>query len=213
MEQQKVAIVDDHKLFSSALSSMIDDFNDYQVLFEAKNGQDFQNKLKDVDVIPDIVLMDYNMPVMNGIETTKWTATIYPEIKVLGLSMDSDEIIVIRMLKAGAKGYILKDVSPKDFKLALDELTHKGYYHSDLVGETMMHALTEPFDPIEYLKKREIEFLKHAATEKTYKEIAKDMYLSPKTIDGYRESLFSKLNIKSRTGLVLYAIKNKIITL
>jgi DNA-binding NarL/FixJ family response regulator len=133
----------------------------------------------------------------------------HPEIKVLALTMEDDEVTILKMLRACAKGYLLKDIHPSVLHEAIIQTHRKGFYYTEQVSDTLLHANeieTKPLNKI-VLKPRELELLKYAAKEMTYKEIAGKMFLSPKTIDGYRESLFIKLDIKSRIGLVLYAIK------
>jgi DNA-binding NarL/FixJ family response regulator len=131
--------------------------------------------------------------------------------------MYDNENAIIRMFKAGAKGYILKDIDPMEFRSALDSLMRKGFYYSELITGKLIHAVSklddpgEPFKSPSSLNTREIEFLKLVCTEMTYKEIAEKMFLSARTIDGYRDALFEKLNVKSRVGLVLYAIKHNIV--
>jgi two-component system, NarL family, invasion response regulator UvrY len=213
-----VAVVDDHILLRNGLANLIRSLDSYAVLFEADNGKDFIEQLKPL-YLPDIVLMDINMPEMDGYETALWLKRNYPGIKVLALSMYDNENSVIRMMKNGAKGYVLKDIEPVEFRRALDSLISKGYYYSELITGKLIHAvnhLDEPEQPVRsiiMLNDREIEFLKLACTEMTYKEIAEKMFLSARTIDGYRDSLFEKLNVKSRVGLVMYAIKNGIVSL
>jgi DNA-binding NarL/FixJ family response regulator len=213
----RVAVTDDHVLLRNGLANLIRSFDQYEVVFEADNGKDFLAKL-DKDALPDIVLMDINMPEMDGYETALWLKRNYPDVKVLALSMYDNENAIIRMLKNGAKGYILKDIDPAEFRVALDALVRKGYYYSELVTGKLIHAvnnLDEPDQPIKNLaalNDREIDFLKYACTEMTYKEIADKMFLSPRTIDGYRDALFEKLNCKTRVGLVMYAIKNGIVS-
>jgi DNA-binding NarL/FixJ family response regulator len=113
------------------------------------------------------------------------------------------------MLKSGAKSYLFKDINPTVLHDSLKEVVEKGFYYTDKITNILLGAMHKEVEPRVTLKEREIEFLKHICTEKTYKEIASDMFLSPKTIDGYREALFEKLNKKSRVGLAIYAIKNK----
>jgi DNA-binding NarL/FixJ family response regulator len=115
------------------------------------------------------------------------------------------------MLKAGAKGYLLKDVDKNILEKALKEVVKNGYYHTKDVSTLLINSLNEDKSSKIQLKEREIEFIEHVCSELTYKEIAEKMFLSPKTIDGYRDSLFQKLNLRNRIGLVLYAIKEKII--
>jgi two-component system, NarL family, invasion response regulator UvrY len=213
-----VAVVDDHVLLRNGLANLIRSLDSYAVLFEADNGKDFIEQLKS-HYQPDIVLMDINMPEMDGYETALWLKRNHPGIKVLALSMYDNENSVIRMMKNGAKGYILKDIDSVEFRRALDSLISKGYYYSELVTGKLVHAvnqLDEPEQPIRsliMLNDREIEFLKLACTEMTYKEIAEKMFLSARTIDGYRDALFEKLNVKSRVGLVMYAIRSGIVNI
>ena len=155
--------------------------------------------------------MDVNMPIMNGIETTTYLREHYPNIKVIALSVEEEEDTIIKMLKAGAKGYLLKDVEKNILETALNEVINNGYYHTKDVSNLLINSLNEDFKNSKtQLKEREIEFLKLVCTELTYKEIAEKMFLSPKTIDGYRDTLFYKLQVKNRIGLVIYAIKHKI---
>lgn len=212
MSKYSIAIVDDHVLFAQSLTSLISTFETYEVVFHALNGKEFISKLDSSKKRPDIVLLDINMPIMNGLETMEWLNKNQPNMPVLALSMDDSEDTIIKMLRFGAKGYILKDIHPKMFKKAIEDVINKGFYFSDKITYSILDLVDKgnETDTIK-LKDREVEFLKLACTEKTYKEIAEKMFLSPKTIDGYREVLFDKLQVKSRIGLVLYAIKSKLI--
>ena len=196
-----IALADDHVLLRNGLANLLREL-DYDVLFEADNGKDFLEKLKDHHA-PQIALMDINMPGMDGYQTTLHLKQHFPEIKVLALSMYDDENAIIRMLRNGAKGYILKDSDPAELKNALQALLHKGFYHSDLVTGKLIHTINNMDEPehitiksVLGLNPKEIEFLKLVCTEKTYKEIADEMHLSHRTIDGYRDNLFEKLEIK-----------------
>lgn len=217
-EQCKVALADDHALIRNGLAGLISTFEGYTVLFQAGNGQEFIEKL-DPKSPPDIVLMDINMPKKDGYDTTLWLKQNYPDVKVLALSMYDNENSIIRMLKNGAKGYILKDAEPAELKSALDSLCKKGYHYSDLVTGHLINSIAKLDDEHEkhknplLLSERELDFLRYSCTELSYKEIADKMFVSPRTIDGYREALFEKLEIKSRVGLVIYAIKNGIVNL
>ncbi|HUQ97097.1 MAG TPA: response regulator transcription factor [Chitinophagaceae bacterium] len=211
----KVALVDDHVLLRKGLAGLITNLG-YNIHLECDNGNELMQKLKSSDA-PDIVLMDINMPEMDGYQTTLWLKKTHPLIRVLALSMYDDEASIIRMIKNGAKGYIVKDADPLLLKTAIDTVISKGFYYSEMVTGRLVHSVQhmdeEESDTTELLKlnEREIQFLKLASTEMTYKEIAEKMFLSARTIDGYRDALFEKLNIKSRVGLVLYAIRNKIV--
>lgn len=211
----KVALVDDHVLLRNGLAGLVNSFDGYEVVFEADNGNNFIEKIKKA-AEPDIVLMDINMPEMDGYATASWLQLNHPLIKVLALSMYDNENAIIRMFKAGTKGYVLKDCEPMELKTALDAVVKTGYYYSDLVSNRLIHSINKLDDTTNDLKttiqlnEKEIAFLKLACTEMTYKEIADKMFLSPRTIDGYRDALFEKLGITSRVGLVLYAIRNGI---
>ena len=211
----KIALVDDHSLLRMGLASLVESQGN-TVLFEADDGKEFIKKLDGQD-LPHIVLMDINMPEMDGFETTQWLRQNHPGVHVLALSMYDNETSIIRMLKCGAKGYILKDSEPAELKTAIDDIISKGFYYSDLVSGKLMHAINKLDDETDDLKNlvplndRETDFLKYACTEMTYKEIADKMFVSPRTIDGYRDALFEKLHVKTRVGLVMYAIKNGIV--
>jgi len=210
-----IVLVDDHVLLRNGLASLIKDLG-HEVLFEADNGQEFTQKLKPGS-LPDIVLLDINMPEMDGYETAQWLKINHSDVKVLALSMYDNENAIIRMLKCGAKGYILKDSEPAELKAAVEALISKGYYYSDLVSGKLIHAINKIDDEgsdintMSNLNERETDFLKYSCTELTYKEIADKMFVSPRTIDGYRDALFEKLHVKTRVGLVMYAIKNGIV--
>lgn len=205
-----VALVDDHVLMRNGLAALVRDFGPYTVLFEADNGRDCMEKLA-AGRLPDILLLDIQMPLMDGYETAALLKTLYPTIKVLALSMYDNETAILRMLRQGVRGYVLKDIEPAEMRQALCEVTEKGYYHSEHVTGRLLN--TAGHQDGSFLTDREIEFLRWTATELTYKEIAQEMCLSPRTIDGYRDALFQKLQTKSRIGLVVYSIRNGVVHL
>lgn len=210
----KVAIVDDHALFACSLEGLINSFSDFNTIYHVRNGLELKERLKENIPMPDLILIDVNMPVMNGFETAEWLSKTHPEIKFLALTMDDDEASILKMLRLGAKGYLLKDIEPENLKSALKEVVAKGYFHCDKVSEALLHSLNPPIiDDLFNFKENELIFIKLASSEMTYKEIADVMKLSYKTIDGYRQDLFNKLNIKNRVGLVMFALKNNIIQL
>ena len=187
-------------------------------MFETDNGKDFIPQLNPAQ-LTDVVLMDIIMPEMDGYDTCQWLKTNYAFIKVLALSMYDNESSIIRMIKRGAKGYILKDSEPAKLRRAIDALVNKGYYYTDIVSGKLINAINKideessEFKNLTKLNERETDFLKYTCTELTYKEIADKMYVSPRTIYGYRDALFGKLGVKTRVGLVIYAIRNGIRTL
>jgi DNA-binding NarL/FixJ family response regulator len=206
-----IALVDDHILLRNGLASIINSIPGYSVSFEANNGRDFINQLK-TNAEPDIVLLDINMPEMNGVETAIWLKENLPSAKVLVLSVMDTDSVIISMLKHGARGYILKDSKPDVFRQALNSIRDSGFYMNELVSNKMLNYVTRAEEPandsvISSLNENEITFLHLSCTELTYKEIAEKMKVSPRTVDGYRDHLLKKLNVQSRVGLVVFAIK------
>ena len=204
-----VIIVDDHNLFAQSLKGLIASFQNFEVVEIFKNGQELIDHLLTCENKPDIILLDVRMPVMNGIETMEWVRKHLPKQKVLALTMEHDEDTIIKMIKAGCRGYLLKDIEPDEFLLALNCVIESGYYLNE--ESSVASCSTNREKIADRLSFREMEFLHLACSELTYKQVADEMNLSPKTIDGYRENLFNKLNVHSRVGLVLYAVKNKMV--
>lgn len=213
-----IAIVDDHALFRKSLSVLIGLFPKYQVIYNAANGKDFIGQLQPPN-LPDIVLMDISMPVMDGYATTAWLRANYPQISVLALSTMDSETAIIKMIKNGAKGYLLKDTEPEELKRAFEDVIARGYFYNKLISHKVLknvNQLTDVGNTIcgfIKLSEREIEFLKLACTELTYKEIADKFFVSVRTVEGYRDTLCDKLNLKTRIGLAMYAIKNGLVNL
>lgn len=209
MEKYSVVIVEDHTLLSQAIAGVVNDFEKFQVSYLCKNGKELVEKFEISTNIPNLVLMDVNMPIMNGIETTEWLKKHHPNVNVLALTVEENEVTILKMIRAGAKGYLLKDIDKKTLEKALLKIMDTGVYYSNSVNEVLINSVNGRNIEFE-LKNHEIEFLKYICSELTYKEIAEKMNVSPKTVDGYRDHLFTKLDAKNRIGLVLYAIKHKI---
>jgi two-component system invasion response regulator UvrY len=205
-----IAIVDDHHLLAQALAELIQKFDNYDVLLVAENGRDLIRYLNRGDC-PDIVLLDISMPEMDGFETAAYLKENCPTIKVLALSMMEREENIVRMVRNGAKGYLLKGCRPADLLQALEDLTTKGYYYTDFMTDRLIKSLnpSEDSTPAAYFNfsERELIFLKLACSELTYAEIADKMCVSARTVDGYREAIFQKMQVKSRVGMVLMAIR------
>lgn len=216
MKTISIAFVDDHRLLRHGLVESIQKRPDYQVVLEADNGKDFIQQLGELPELPNLVLLDIKMPEMNGFDTALWLKNNYSEIKVIALSMNYDESSILRMLRNGAKGYLLKDADSEEFYEAIDRVMTQGFYYSDLVVSALSNSMQSPHGILQHssdlINPRELEFLKLICSgDLTYKAIADKMNLSERTIDGYRESLFDKLGVKSKVGLVLYAVQNNLL--
>lgn len=210
-EPIRIALVDDHRLFRSGITSLINNFDRYAILFEAGDGEEMMRKITP-KLKPHIILLDINMPKMNGISSARWLRDTHPDINIIVLSMFEDAEKVLTMVRMGVKGYLLKDAEPEEFEDALYKVSQNEIYYPEFVTRHLVDSINTDFN-LAKLNSREIEFLKLAGTELTYKEIADHMCISSRTVDGYRDQLFEKLRIKSRIGLVLYAIKHKLIDL
>ena len=207
-----VALVDDHVLLRKGLAALLVE-KSYDVVFQADNGRNFIDNCCNKGIIPQVLLLDINMPVMDGYETAEWVRDHHPEMRILALSVFDDEHAIIKMLHKGARGYLLKDCEPEELKTAIDNIAVKGFYHSELVSTKLIHSMSGPDSQQQRpgLTEKELQFLKLSCSELTYKEIAVKMGLSPRTVDGYRDALFEKLGIRSRVGLAIYAIKNRVV--
>lgn len=209
-----VAIVDDHELMAKALSGLIQKFDDYEVIFECFGGEDLIRRFA-LGVIPEIVLLDIHMPNMDGYEVAQWLSANRPSVRILALSMNDKEDSIIKMLTNGAKGYLLKGCKTYELKEALDAMRLKGVYYSEFVTGQLVKSLSpgvrKEHAEILSLNEREKSFIKLACSDLTYVEIADKMCVSPRTVDGYRESVFVKMDVKSRVGMVIKAIKLKLV--
>jgi DNA-binding NarL/FixJ family response regulator len=208
----QIALVDDHRLFRSGIAALIDSFGGYNVLFEAAHGQELIESIT-TGLVPDIILLDINMPVMDGISTAQWLRRYHPSVRIIILSMFEDAEKVLLMVRAGVKGYLLKDAEPDEFERALSKVSEGELFYPDFVTRHLLNNFNIDKEAQVQLNPREIEFLRLTSTELTYKEIADTMNISVRTVDSFRDHLFEKLQIKSRVGLVLYSIKNKLIDL
>lgn len=208
--KKNIVIVDDHVLIAKALEGIIDNFNDFEVIYGCENGKDLIDKFENDAKIPDIILLDISMPIMDGFETAAWLTKNHPEIKVMALSMQGDDNSVIKMIKNGAKGYLLKNTHPKDLETALTKLNEDGFFYPEWASKIIFSNLNKDKEGENAVRisDREREFLKYTVTELSYKEIADKMCCSPRTVESYRDQLCDKLDLKTRVGLAVFAIKN-----
>lgn len=210
-----IAIIDDHNLFRLGMMSLLSESTEIQIVFDASNGKDMMEKIVR-HPLPEVILMDVSMPIMDGFESTSWIKENYPQIKILALSMFEEDKPIIKMLKKGAGGYLLKESKTSDVIAAIKAINQHGYYLNDLVSGKLLRNIQDhqPAQNVETaLSTNETKFLQLCCSEFTYKEIADQMNLSPHTIDNYRQDLFQRFEIKSRTGLVLFALKHELVVL
>ena len=216
MKDCSVALIDDHELMRNGLQGIVDGFEGFRVTMQAINGKDFIQQVKK-NSKPDIALVDITMPVMNGYDTAAWIKKNLPDTKILALSMLDNETAVIKMLKNGASGYVLKDSKPAQLLQALNAVRESGFFMNDMVNSRVIHYLNSSAENskqhglLSNINDREIEFLNLSASELSYREIAEHLNVSPRTVEGYRDSLFLKLDVKTRIGLVLFGIKHGLI--
>ncbi len=209
-----LGIADDHQLFLKSLSLLISSLEDFTIVVEAMNGKDLVDKLQSKKAEPDIILLDVNMPVMDGRQTAEYLSEKFPAIKLVALSMKDDDATIISMIKAGCCAYLLKDIHPEELNKALHEIHKKGYYNSDAANINYRRLLQHQEKEKELqLTDKEKQFLQLACSDATYKQIAAAMHVSERTVDGYRENLFKKLNVQSRTGMALEALRKNIVSL
>lgn len=212
----KIGVVDDHRLFREGIVSMITDWgSSYEVIFEADNGVDLMKKLKEHEN-PHIIIMDSEMPLMNGAAATIRVKDEYPEILVLALTMLDGRTDFMRLVKSGIDGFLNKNTSPEEVQEAIDKLISTGHYFKGGQLDQMLLILRGEdlgFKDIQSLNYKELEFIRHATSEMPYKAIAVQMGVSEKTIDGYRSKVFEKLDVNTRVGMVIRAVKEGIVKL
>jgi DNA-binding NarL/FixJ family response regulator len=213
----KVSMADDHVLLRNALAALIDSFGDCKVICQCSTGKELIESIA-AGQIPDVALLDLNMPAMNGLETAAWLQKHQPGIKALMLTMYDSELSMIRLLQAGVKGFLKKDIHPSELRFALHSVVESGYYYSNhttgkLVNLFRHNASGQMGLQKAILAEQELEFLQLACSDLTYKEIAGRMGLNPRAVDTLRDQLFIKLDVRSRVGLAMVAIKNGVVTI
>lgn len=211
----KVALIDDHKIFSDSLASLINDFEGFSVCWSAQDGMMAIKLLEQNKDVPDIVLLDIIMPGINGIEVAKWIFENKKNIKVLALTMEEDDNSVIQMLQYGVVGYLLKSIGSEELLTALQQVVKYGYYYTPIITGNIHKHVEKKISAgnVPELSEREKELLNYLCTEMSYAEISKKMFLSESTVDTYRARLFEKFEVKNRIGLILKAINLGIIKL
>lgn len=216
MGKIKVLLADDHQMFLDGLSSLLSQLKDVEVVAVVNNGKEALEKIPAVS--PDLAILDLNMPVMNGIETAKKIVERFPQIKVLGLTMENDLQSVNQMLQAGAVGYILKNTGKSELELAIRQVMKDEPYLSQSISNQLAQNLLQNFqqkkdnqNALSSLTEREIEILKLIALENSNTEIADRLFISPKTVETHRKNLMRKIEVKNSLGVYKFAVKHKLL--
>ena len=212
----QIAIADDYKIFREGLKKCIANDTSLEVIAEADNGEDliagFEKQL------PDVVIMDLKMPIMDGMEATQIIRKKFPSVKVLVVTMYEDDKFIIHLMEIGANGYLLKNTEPDEIRKSIYAVHENGYYFNDLVNKALLKKLViknnikPSFNQNVEFSEREHEVLKMICEEKTAAEIAKEIFLSPRSVEGIRQRLIEKVGVRNTAGLVMFAIKNGIVT-
>ncbi len=219
MEEHSIALVDDHHLMRSGLVATVNNLGGFRVTIEAGHGRELIDALMN-NAAPAIAIVDLNMPVMDGYETLAWLRANRPQMLTLALTFDPADDALVRAVRSGARGFLLKNTRPELLKTALDSLLRTGYYYTDETQETIqrytesvvMGPLTRE-DLLASITPRELEFLRLVCDERefTYDIIAQRMDIHRRTVDNFRIELFKKFKVKSKTGLVLFAMRWKLL--
>jgi len=215
MSKIKIAIADDYKIFREGLKVGLSADDALQVVLEADNGEELLKALE--SETPDVILMDLKMPIMDGMEATKEVRKKYPSVKVLVVSMYEDDKFIIHLMENGANGYLLKNTEPDEIRRSIYAVHENGYYFNDLVNKALLKKLVlknnlkPSFNQNVELTEREQEVLKLICEEKTAAEIAKEIYLSPRSVEGIRQRLIEKVGVRNSAGLVMFAVKNGLV--
>jgi DNA-binding NarL/FixJ family response regulator len=207
----QVGIVDDHQLFSKSLTLMLETFTNFTVTLDVSSGKELQQRLGELPQPPHIILLDVNMPSMSGVECAGWLAENYPSIKVAALTINDTEMALLAMIRAGCCAYLLKNTHPNELEKALTAIAEKGYYNSE--ANINFKKLLGQNDNAAGLTDLERKFLKYACSDFTYRQIALMMNISARTIETCRMNVFYKLNVQSRTGMAMEALRRGLVDL
>ncbi len=214
MNEIKYAIADDHKIFRRGIIAVLSDEPELKFVMEAENGEELLKGLPEFK--PDVILLDLQMPVMDGIETTKTIRKTDKDTRIIIISFHEDDKYVIHLMEIGANGYLLKNANPEEIKMAIFTAYKNGFYFNDFVNKALLRKIVHKthirptFNNNVVLTSREIEVLKLICEEQTANEISQLIFLSPRTVEGIRTKLLEKIGVKNTAGLVMYAVKNRI---
>ncbi|MDP5170073.1 MAG: response regulator transcription factor [Bacteroidia bacterium] len=211
----RVAITDDETLFRKGIRGLVEGFEGVEVSIEAIHGQDLLDQLTQASHLPDVALLDLNMPEMNGVETAKALQERFPDIRVIILSSYFSKAFIINMIELGASGYLPKNSLPVDVERTIREVAEKGFSYGDQVMEVIRENMVKkmvakPTFALQ-LTERETEILQLICEQYTAAEIAEKLFISPRTVDGHRNNLLQKLHCRNTAGLVVYALQNNLV--
>jgi two-component system invasion response regulator UvrY len=207
-----LAIADDHKIMLAGLRTVISLYDEFEIIIEANNGKILLDNLAKATPLPDICILDIRMDVMDGYETLKSIRNLYgQDIKVLVLTMHDEEYSILKMIKLGANGFLLKGADQDELYRALKDIYDKNFYSSELMSSSIIQRIHHNADFLPKITDKELVFLKYCCSELSYKDIAKSMGLSVKTIEGYCKSLCEKLDLHTRQGLVMFAFRTGLV--
>ena len=215
MTKIKIAIADDYKIYRDGLKVGLAADKNLEVVLEADNGEDLLNGLEKAK--PDVIIMDLKMPIMDGMEATKEVRKRFNAMKVLVVTMYEDDKFIIHLMENGANGYLLKNAESDEILKSIYAVHENGYYFNDLVNKALLKKLVlkgnfkPSFNQNVEFTERELEVLKLICEEKTAAEIAKEIFLSPRSVEGIRQRLIEKVGVRNTAGLVMFAIKNGIV--
>jgi DNA-binding NarL/FixJ family response regulator len=215
MSKIKIAIADDYKIYRDGLKVGLSADDNMDIIGEADNGEELMKALETLS--PDVIIMDLKMPIMDGMEATKLVRKKYPAIKVLVVTMYDDDKFIIHLMENGANGYLLKNAEPDEIRRSIYAVHENGYYFNDLVNKALLKKLVlknnfkPSFNQNIDLTEREQEVLKLICSEKTAAEIGKEIFLSPRSVEGIRQRLIEKIGVRNTAGLVMFAVKNGIV--
>ncbi|CAM2848656.1 two component transcriptional regulator, LuxR family [Flavobacterium succinicans] len=214
----KIVLVDDEELFRKGLAFILGREPNFSILHEASNGQELISFLRSTEVLPDIVITDLKMPVVNGVEATKIIHREFPDVKIIALTSYDTKSFVANMIDIGAVSYMLKNASPAELVFTLNEVASKGFYYSDYVRKVIKEVvlsgskLKSPLDK-SLLSDRELEVLRLICKQKNAHEIGEYLFISPRTVEGHRTNLLLKTDSRNVAGLVVYALQNELVKL
>jgi len=213
-----IALADDEALFRRGMNFLIEDFEEMEVVWEVGDGKELLDKLAEVDTLPDVLLLDLNMPEINGIEAAKIMREEYPDLRIVVLSSYFQKSFIVNMIEIGAASYLPKNTEPDEMERTIREVADKGFFYTQKVMEVIRQSMMDkgrPKEPVPFqveITNREREILQLICDQYTTSEIAKKLYISPRTVDGHRNNMLQKFGCRNTAGLVVYALQNKLVS-